>query len=323
MEKNIGKLFKVSITVPVYNTSKYLRKCLDSLANQTLKDIECIIVDDGSTDESVTICDEYAKKYEHFKVFHQENGGLASARQTGLEAAIGEYIIVCDSDDWVEPNMYEKLYRTAKDTNADIVLCNYFAEYTDGRSEPRNMKFKELDGLVDIRNMLLIRPGASWIKLIRKSLFENGRADFHRGINMGEDVLMMYKLAQQKPKIVQIDDNLYHYRRLMGEGSYTNSPSMKQLAQMIYIYEWLKTQPDYQKDEELLYGRVTNIIFAALRSKDLDEKYLKDLLSAEVSWKRIMTNRLTSKSVITGIAKLLPVSFVRQLVKRLYPYFYK
>ncbi len=96
----------VSVTVPVYNTSKYLRKCLDSLQSQTLKNIEFIIVDDGSTDDSGVICDEYAKSNPKFKVIHQKNGGLASARQTGLNHARGEYVIVCDSDERVEPDMY-------------------------------------------------------------------------------------------------------------------------------------------------------------------------------------------------------------------------
>lgn len=126
----------VSVIVPIFNTSRYLRKCLDSLAHQTLTAIEFILVDDGSTDDSGKICDEYASKDSRFRVIHQSNGGSAVARQTGLDAARGEYTIVCDSDDWVEPDMYEKLYRKAVETDADMVLCGYFAEYIDGRSLP-------------------------------------------------------------------------------------------------------------------------------------------------------------------------------------------
>ena len=113
---------KVSVTVAVYNTSKYLRKCLDSLDVQSMQEIEFIVVDDGSTDGSGVICDEYARRNPKFKVIHQQHSGLAAARQTGMDNAKGEYVIVCDSDDWVEPEMYETLYNVAAESNADIAI---------------------------------------------------------------------------------------------------------------------------------------------------------------------------------------------------------
>lgn len=313
----------VSITIPVYNTSKYLRKCLDSLASQTLKDIEFIIVDDGSTDSSGEICDEYASMDSRFKVIHQKNGGLASARQTGLDVAQGEYVIVCDSDDWVEPNMYEVLYKTAKETDADIVICNYFAEYNDGRSIPHRIKFKENDGIVDNHDLLVRRPGASWIKLVKRSLFLETKAYYEPGISMGEDALIMYKLIIGSPKIVQIDTELYHYRRLIGENSYTNSLNMNQISQMVYTYHWLNNQPIYRKDEEILYGRAINVVFAALRAKDLNEDYLKDFIKKELTWNRIRSNKITSKSILAAISKIIPLPLMRRMLKIVYPYIYK
>ena len=112
---------KVSIIVPVYNIEKYLAKCLDSLINQTLEDIEIICVNDGSTDNSAEILNEYAQKDCRIKIINQDNAGLSAARNTGINAANGEYIGYVDSDDWIDLNFYEKLYNAAKDTDADIV----------------------------------------------------------------------------------------------------------------------------------------------------------------------------------------------------------
>ena len=112
----------LSIIVPVYNTEKYLKRCMDSIVNQTLKNIEIIIVDDGSKEECAVLCDEISKTDSRIKVIHKENGGLGFARNTGLDAATGEYIGFVDSDDYVEPMMYETLYNAAKRYNVDLCL---------------------------------------------------------------------------------------------------------------------------------------------------------------------------------------------------------
>ena len=112
----------LSIVVPVYNTEKYLRRCMDSIMNQTLKEIEIIIVDDGSKEECAAFCDELSKTDTRIKVVHKENGGLGFARNSGIEAATGEYIGFVDSDDYIEREMYEELYRAAKKNDADLCL---------------------------------------------------------------------------------------------------------------------------------------------------------------------------------------------------------
>lgn len=119
----------ISIIVPVYNVEKYLNKCIDSIINQTYKNIEIILVDDGSTDNSGKICDEYLLRDSRIKVIHKNNGGLSSARNEGINISSGEYIGFVDSDDWVEPNMYEEMYKKILYSNADIVDCGYWKEY--------------------------------------------------------------------------------------------------------------------------------------------------------------------------------------------------
>ena len=120
---------KVSIIVPVYNVESYLDKCLNSLVNQTLKDIEIIVINDGSTDNSQKIIDKYSKKYKNIINITKENGGVSEARNLGLEKASGEYIGFLDSDDWIEPDMYELMYQKAKTENFDIVACDTQAIY--------------------------------------------------------------------------------------------------------------------------------------------------------------------------------------------------
>lgn len=122
--KRVVRLYKVSVVVPVYNSEKYLRKCVDSILAQTLKDIEIILVDDGSTDQSGAICDEYARK-SNVKVVHQKNSGPAITRNNGINLATGEYIGFVDSDDYIAPEMYEDLYNIANLKNIDIVTCGY------------------------------------------------------------------------------------------------------------------------------------------------------------------------------------------------------
>lgn len=116
---------KISIIVPVYKAEPYLRKCIDSILNQTFKDFELILVDDGSPDRCGEICDEYALKDSRIKIIHKENSGRSSARNVGLDIAQGEYIGFVDSDDWIEPDMYEVLYSKAKIESADIIALNY------------------------------------------------------------------------------------------------------------------------------------------------------------------------------------------------------
>ncbi|MEE3325195.1 MAG: glycosyltransferase [Methanosphaera sp.] len=131
---------KVSIIIPIYNTEKYLDRCMQSVLSQTLKDIEIILVDDESPDNAPMMCDDYAKQDSRIKVIHKKNGGLGFARNSGLEIASGEYVAYLDSDDYVEENMYQQLYETAKEQSYDVVLCgNYFVDRFGRKSTNERM----------------------------------------------------------------------------------------------------------------------------------------------------------------------------------------
>ena len=186
----------VSIVVPIYKVpEKYLRQCVESCINQTLHDLEIILVDDGSPDKCGEICDEYAKQDERVKVWHKENGGVSSARQVGLNNAVGEYIIHADPDDWVNANMLEEMYGMAKDREADIVLADFYRDTESAKDvyEEQCVLSLTADGLLKQILDCSIH-GSLCNKLIKSSCYLNCNAHFISGINYCEDALILCQL---------------------------------------------------------------------------------------------------------------------------------
>ncbi|MCM3724913.1 glycosyltransferase [Neobacillus cucumis] len=145
---------KVSLVIPVYNVEKYLHRCVDSILNQTFQDFEIILINDGSQDKSGEICDEYAKKDKRIKVLHKKNARVSAARNDGLKMAKGKYIGFIDSDDWIEPEMYQEMYNKANELNLDIVMCDYkkrLEDYENRRTQPIRGGFYSKE---DIKNEL-------------------------------------------------------------------------------------------------------------------------------------------------------------------------
>ena len=208
---------KISVIIPVYNVKPYLRQCLDSVIHQTHENLEIIIVDDGSTDGSGEICDEYKEKDERVRVIHQENWGLAAARNTGLDAATGEYIMFVDSDDWVELEFCELPYRAAIENDADIVAFQYW-HHMDDRME--KLGAKDCEGLKDNQTAVWIvcrgANTAAWNKLYRKSCIANYRFPVGKYY---EDSVFTTTLIHMAQRVYFMETPLYHYR--YREGSIT------------------------------------------------------------------------------------------------------
>ena len=201
----------VSIIVPVYNAEKYIRKCLDSILAQTHTDWEAILVDDGSSDNSGVICDEYAAKDKRCKVIHQKNGGVSVARQTGLDNTQGEYVIHCDPDDWVEPNMLEELLHCATANNADMVICDFIKEtgyisiYESANLQNPITAKEVLHKIIDQQ-----LHGSCWNKLIKKSCIANiGFSP--SSISLCEDELFNIKILRNNIKVIYLPKAYYHY----------------------------------------------------------------------------------------------------------------
>jgi len=216
---------KVSVIIPVYNSEKYLKQCLDSVVNQTLKDIEIIVVNDGSTDNSLKIIQEYSNKYKNIKVINKQNEGCYKARNVGLETAKGEYIAFLDSDDYIEFNMYEKLYSKAKETDADIVSSNYYIlennklKIVDFYSSIKLLE-KTNNKLVGAENILL--DAVIWSRIFKRQMLIDKGIMFHSDIHTADDAFFHALTMLNANKIIYIPDVLYTYR-ISRNGSITTN----------------------------------------------------------------------------------------------------
>jgi len=219
----------ISIIVPIYNVEPYIRKCIGSILNQTYKNLEIILVEDGSPDKCAEICDEYSLKDNRVKTIHKKNGGLSSARNAGIDIASGEYIGFVDSDDWIENDMYESLYKTLKEHNGDISVCGRYivqggrittisdTEVAYEFSRKEALAELVLDECRGIKNF-------AWDKLYKKELFDTIRYPEGRCF---EDIFTTYKLFAIASKIVEIKSPKYYYLLRGDSICGTNTPSKR------------------------------------------------------------------------------------------------
>ena len=208
----------ISIIVPVYNVEEYLKQCLDSILEQTFSDYEVILVNDGSTDNSGLICQEYAEKDSRIRYFEKENGGLSDARNYGIEQAQGKYLTFVDSDDFLDKMHLNVLYTALVSNNVDISIVNYanyqtsnatFYLHTFGEYYEKNYSSEELLDNLAILERNDLSFSTIWGKLYKRSVFSFLR--FPKGV-IGEDVALIYKIYTQVDKIVYAHKDTYIYR---------------------------------------------------------------------------------------------------------------
>lgn len=239
----------VSIIVPVYNTEKYLRKCLDSLINQTLADIEIIIVNDGSTDGSQLIIDEYALKYTDKVIGHSKpNSGLSDARNYGIERALGEYIGFVDSDDWVSVEMYQHLYEKAVQDNLDIACSGFLSVYETQQIMIPAMREAKIGKYgLDV---------VMWNKIYRRDFLNQNRLRHYSGIKL-EDKELFIRMLSLTDKVGYLDENLYYYNRtnLNSIMSISSRFPIDQRKIIMSLAKWQETHgvTDYGYEYKLMY----------------------------------------------------------------------
>ena len=216
----------VSIIVPVYKVEKYIRQCVDSLLAQTYRNIEVILVDDGSPDHCGKICDEYAAKDCRVKVIHQQNGGVSVARQTGIDHATGKYSIHADPDDWVELNMIEELVAKAVADNADMVICDFYRESKSEKTYDCQNPGDDLSASAVLRKILSQQlHGSCCNKLVNRSRIE-GIGFTPEDLCILEDELYNIRILARKIKVSYLPKAFYHYR-VENEHSLCNTISEK------------------------------------------------------------------------------------------------
>lgn len=224
----------ISVVIPVYNVEKYLRQCLESVVNQSYKKLEILVIDDGSTDKSGIICDEYAERDKRIHVYHTDNHGLSFARNFALERATGVYIAFLDSDDWLEADAYSILLKEALRTGADIVHFGFYQEFVNSTRESYGTKNWFVVEGDDVLKALLLEKKVSddvWDKFYKASLFKTIRYPEGR---IFEDKATTYQLIKESTKLVYLPDCLIHYRNR--NNSLSNVHSMKSLVDYWIAY---------------------------------------------------------------------------------------
>ena len=230
-------MIKVSVIIPVYNVSAFISCNVRSLLSQTLQEVEFIFVDDASPDDSMDILydnlENFPQRKDNVKVIrHDVNKGLPAARNTGLALAQGEYVYHCDSDDWIEPEMLERLYDAAKAADADIAYCDFFLSFENRERYMSNPRYETADYLLKKGFLGGTMKYNVWNKIVRRSLYVDNGIIFPEGHSMGEDMTMI-QLAALADKVAYVPHAFYHYVKL-NESAFSNSYTQKKLDDIRY-----------------------------------------------------------------------------------------
>lgn len=238
---------KVSIIIPIYNVKPYLVQCLESVLQQRYQEWEAILIDDGSSDGSEKICDDFAVKDRRFHVIHQENRGAANAKNAGLEYASGEYIAFLDSDDFVELNWLERVVNEAELSNADIVEYTFCKVYTDHKEQEKSKDFRHAEYKSEDYLALYLNDWTCslfWNKLFSARLLQGIR--FRKERRCIDDEFFTYKAISEAKKIIRIDDILYYYRQ-RASSAVSSEKNRKQITDdaleiLIERYKWVTSR---------------------------------------------------------------------------------
>lgn len=321
-------MIKVSIIVPVFNVSKYLRKCLDSLVHQTLQEIEILVVNDGSTDKSQIIIDEFRERFPFIiKAFTKENGGLSDARNFGLERARGEFIGFVDSDDFVSPPMFEDMYKLAIKHAAEIVICNLQKVNEGGNVTQKLTQIPNMPEKIDLATHFSVFSDISYFacnKIFRKDLFKNKR--FKKGVHF-EDIQLIPQLVLAAATIAQTQNYYYQYLERKDSLSKTHTKKGLDILQAVEDVEVaFKSSVYFTKTAELKNFQILEGIYSFLAylafvkdekvyaemSKELQKFIKKKKISRSeiIGYQRFGKNYLLSLSLRKKIYYLL--YFLRQ-----------
>ena len=283
---------KVSIIVPAYNVEDYIQKCLESLVNQTLQDIEIIVVNDGSTDQTKSRIEKFMLAYpEKIKYLEKTNGGLSDARNYGLPSANGKYIGFVDSDDYVEPTMFEEMYNKAEEENIDMVECDFIWEYPNKKRVDTG---KIYEGK---KEAFVYARVVAWNKLIKRETLEKANIKFPKGLRY-EDTEFFYKLLPSLEKISFIKKPLVHYIQRSNSIANTQNERVKEIFEIwdnifkFYkennLFEEYKNEIEYTYSRFLLCSSLLRIVKVGDKKtrKELEKRTWEEINSNFTNWKK-------------------------------------
>lgn len=308
---------KVSIIVPVYNVEKYLHRCMDSLINQTLEDIEIMVINDGSTDSSRNILREYERKDKRVIVIDNKNLGVSHSRNIGIDKSKGEFLLFVDSDDWIDLNMIEEMYVKALSNNSDIVMCSYMREFENHSKEKifnldkevvyKNEQVIELNRKIigPINNELksgegLDSLGTVWAKMYKSNLIKNSQHRFIdlKEIGSAEDTLFNILIFKNANTVTFLNNSFYHYWRGNKE-SLTSGYNPKLLSQwkklFTYMEDFIKEHNLGQEFYEALNNRIAMCVLG-LGLNECSKKNNQSILKKIRNIKQILNDNLIKES---------------------------
>lgn len=308
--------YKISIITPVYNAEKYIKRCIESVCNQTYTNIEHIIVNDGSTDATPDICDELARKNNKIKIIHKKNEGVSKARNVGIELATGDYILFADADDWLENSMCEKMLDVAIKTNSDIVMCEYYNFYEKSQFREHiklekisNISFTELIGN-DKKNY----GGFPWNKLIKTNKIKK---KFNENIHFYENLLFFLENFDAKTSYQVLLEPLYNY--CINENSAVHSKKFnpKKITTMDAL---LKIIPLLNGSNKLNYMSIFinsyYLFYYDFRKNKLDTDIIKNYTHKKNDYYNyFMSSKKTSFKLKVKIFVITKLTFIYYMLK--------
>lgn len=297
---------KVSIVVPCYGVEKYLDRCMESLVNQTLRDIEIILVDDGSPDRVPEMCDEWAKKDARIKVIHKNNAGLGYARNSGLEIATGEYVAFVDSDDYVDKKMYDSLFNEAELSHADVVFCGFYIEqksnyWIESKEVTEKTIFNTKEDVERFMlDMIASAPHVTherkyqmsvWHSIYKHSIIIDNRIRFHSERKIvSEDIPFQVDYLKQAKTVVYLPDYFYYY--CLNSTSLTTTYSPEKYNRFKTLRNLLRSQLNEIKEgndraNRIFIGYVRSNIIKLLSSNRTDKDIILTNIINDDIWKEI------------------------------------
>ncbi len=317
-------MIKISVIVPIYNAEQYLEQCLDSIVSQTLKDIEIILIDDGSTDGSAEICKKYLSD-SRVSYYHKENEGLAAARDDGMLRASGEYIGFVDSDDWLKPEMYEKMYNAAKSNDSDIVFCNC-QQNEDGHIFTPEMPTGAYDREAIKREILpktlayIGKNGTkrairwcNWLRIYKAETLKQNGIKFDRRLRRSQDLQLTYEATLVAQNYYYIGEPLYHNRVVSDSLSRGYTKNMWPLY--TYLIEILYKDTENFKEMDLMDQMHLRAFFFAT---DCIENEMKPLCPNDKKTKIKLIEQIMNDPICERFYGHIPTEKLSPLYRKYY-----
>lgn len=322
-------MIKVSVIVPIYNAEKYLEQCLDSIVNQTLKDIEIILIDDGSTDRSADICKKYLSD-SRVTYHHKENEGLAAARADGIARANGEYIGFVDSDDWIKPEMYEKMYEAAKSNDSDVVFCNciqnenghrFSRELPVGAYDRNKIKSEVLPKTLAFISKDGGKRAIRWsncMRIYKAETLNHNNIKFDRRLRRSQDLQLTYESMLAAQNFYYIDEPFYHNRVVSDSLSRGYTKNMWPLY--TYLIEILYKDTENFKEMDLMDQMHLRAFFFAT---DCIENEMKPLCPNDKKTKIKLIEEIMNDPICERFYGHIPVDKLNPLYRKYYELIHK